>query len=35
MLKIFKFLKSKSRGLCPAADHLFVQANKKMEKMAF
>ncbi|WP_029917914.1 hypothetical protein [Pelobacter seleniigenes] len=34
MPKIFKFLKSKpkSRGLGPAADHLFVQANKKMEK---
>jgi len=34
MPNIFKLLKSKSksRGLGPAADHLFVQANKKMEK---
>jgi len=34
MPNIFKFLKSKSRprGLGPAADHLFVQANKKVEK---
>jgi len=36
MLKILKFLKSKSksksRGLGPAADHLFVQANKKVKK---